>query len=304
MNIYLPIAEMSVNIFLLLGLGGIVGFLSGMFGVGGGFLMTPLLIFTGIPPTVAVASEANQIVASSISGTIAHWLKKSVDFKMGLVLLTGGIVGSILGVFLFKYFINIGQVDLIINIAYVSLLSVIGSLMLFEGGREIHKKRTKTSKKRKLHIHYWIHGLPFKTRFQSSKLYISVIPPIILGFIVGILSAIMGIGGGFIIVPAMIYILGMPTSMVIGTSLFQIIFVTSVVTFLHATTNQTVDVVLALLLLLGSVVGAQFGARVSHKFKAEELRGLLGLVVLGVGIGLAYELFVTPQELFTIFEIN
>jgi len=304
MNIYLPIAEMSVNIFLLLGLGGIVGFLSGMFGVGGGFLMTPLLIFTGIPPTVAVASEANQIVASSISGTIAHWLKKSVDFKMGLVLLTGGIVGSILGVFLFKYFINIGQVDLIINIAYVSLLSVIGSLMLFEGGREIHKKRTKTSKKRKLHIHYWIHGLPFKTRFQSSKLYISVIPPIILGFIVGILSAIMGIGGGFIIVPAMIYILGMPTSMVIGTSLFQIIFVTSVVTFMHATTNQTVDVVLALLLLLGSVVGAQFGARVSHKFKAEELRGLLGLVVLGVGIGLAYELFVTPQELFTIFEIN
>ena len=304
MNIYLPIAEMSVNIFLLLGLGGIVGFLSGMFGVGGGFLMTPLLIFTGIPPTVAVASEANQIVASSISGTIAHWLKKSVDFKMGLVLLTGGIVGSILGVFLFKYFINIGQVDLIINVAYVSLLSVIGSLMLFEGGREIHKKRTKTSKKRKLHIHYWIHGLPFKTRFQSSKLYISVIPPIILGFIVGILSAIMGIGGGFIIVPAMIYILGMPTSMVIGTSLFQIIFVTSVVTFLHATTNQTVDVVLALLLLFGSVVGAQFGARVSHKFKAEELRGLLGLVVLGVGIRLAYELFVTPQELFTIFEIN
>ena len=304
MNIYLPIAEMSVNIFLLLGLGGIVGFLSGMFGVGGGFLMTPLLIFTGIPPTVAVASEANQIVASSISGTIAHWLKKSVDIKMGLVLLTGGIVGSILGVFLFKYFINIGQVDLIINVAYVSLLSVIGSLMLFEGGREIHKKRTKTSKKRKLHIHYWIHGLPFKTRFQSSKLYISVIPPIILGFIVGILSAIMGIGGGFIIVPAMIYILGMPTSMVIGTSLFQIIFVTSVVTFLHATTNQTVDVVLALLLLFGSVVGAQFGARVSHKFKAEELRGLLGLVVLGVGIRLAYELFVTPQELFTIFEIN
>ena len=304
MNIYLPIAEMSVNIFLLLGLGGIVGFLSGMFGIGGGFLMTPLLIFTGIPPTVAVASEANQIVASSISGTIAHWLKKSVDIKMGLVLLTGGIVGSILGVFLFKYFINIGQVDLIINVAYVSLLSVIGSLMLFEGGREIHKKRTKTSKKRKLHIHYWIHGLPFKTRFQSSKLYISVIPPVILGFIVGILSAIMGIGGGFIIVPAMIYILGMPTSMVIGTSLFQIIFVTSVVTFLHATTNQTVDVVLALLLLFGSVVGAQFGARVSHKFKAEELRGLLGLVVLGVGIRLAYELFVTPQELFTIFEIN
>ena len=220
------------------------------------------------------------------------------------ILLTGGIVGSILGVFLFKYFINIGQVDLIINVAYVSLLSVIGSLMLFEGGREIHKKRTKTSKKRKLNIHYWIHGLPFKTRFQSSKLYISVIPPVILGFIVGILSAIMGIGGGFIIVPAMIYILGMPTSMVIGTSLFQIIFVTSVVTFLHATTNQTVDVVLALLLLFGSVVGAQFGARVSHKFKAEELRGLLGLVVLGVGIRLAYELFVTPQELFTIFEIN
>ncbi len=304
MQIYLPIAELSVNIFLLLGLGGAVGFLSGMFGIGGGFLMTPLLIFTGIPPAVAVASEANQIVASSVSGVAAHWRRRAVDFKMGSVLVGGGIIGSVVGVYVFRLVREMGQIDLLISLSYVIFLGVIGALMLRESIGAIRRSRAgKPSGRRKPGQHYWIHGLPFRMRFPRSKLYTSSIPPAFLGFLVGVLAAIMGVGGGFIMVPAMIYLLRMPTNVVVGTSLFQIIFITGVTTILHAVTNQTVDVLLALLLLVGGVIGVQFGARAGQKLKGEELRALLAILVLGVSLRLAFGLFMTPDEMFTVSDI-
>jgi uncharacterized membrane protein YfcA len=304
MNIYLPIAEISVNMFLLLGMGGVVGFLSGMFGVGGGFMMTPLLIFIGVPPTVAVATGANQIVASSVSGVIAHTRRKNVDFKMGLMLLIGGVVGSTSGVWLFSALKALGQIDLVIKLSYVLFLSVIGSLMFVESARALWRKRrgfntSGTAHKRKDHSG-WQHKLPFKMRFRRSKLYISALLPLGVGFVVGILVAIMGVGGGFIMVPAMIYLLGMPTSVVIGTSLFQIIFVTANVTILQAATNQTVDIVLTLLLLLGGVIGAQFGARAGMKLQGEQLRVLLALMVLGVCVKLGFDLMLIPDDLFSL----
>jgi uncharacterized membrane protein YfcA len=300
MQIYLPIAEMSVNIFLILGMGGGVGFLSGLFGVGGGFLMTPLLIFIGIPSPVAVATEANQIVASSVSGVLAHWRRGNVDLKMGTVLLVGGVTGSTLGVWLFTFLRELGQLDLVIKLSYVVFLGVIGGLMLIESMRAILRNRGQAPAKRRQHT--WIHGLPFKMRFRRSRLYISVLPPILVGFVVGVLSAIMGVGGGFVMVPAMIYLLGMPTSVVVGTSLFQIIFVTANVTILQAANNQTVDVVLALLLLIGAVIGAQFGARFSARLQGEQLRGLLALIVLAVCAKLSYDLVATPLDLYAIGE--
>ena len=296
MQIYLPIAEMSVNVFLIFGMGGGVGFLSGLFGVGGGFLMTPLLIFIGIPPAVAVATEANQIVASSVSGVLAHWRRANVDVKMGLTLLAGGIVGSSFGVWLVTILRGLGQIDLVIKLCYVVFLSVIGVLMLAESIRTL--MRIKRQIRRKRHHHYWIHGLPLKMRFRRSRLYVSALLPIGIGFLVGVLSAIMGVGGGFIMVPAMIYLLGMPTVVVVGTSLFQIIFVTANVTILQAVSNQTVDVVLALILLTGGVIGAQIGARASGRLQGEQLRGLLGLMVVGVCAKLTYDLVVTPPDLF------
>ncbi len=296
MQIYLPIAEMSVNVFLILGMGGGVGFLSGLFGVGGGFLMTPLLIFIGIPPAVAVATEANQIVASSVSGVLAHWRRANVDVKMGMTLLAGGIFGSSFGVWLFTILRGLGQIDLVIKLSYVVFLSVIGVLMLSESIQTL--MRVKRQIRRKAHHHYWIHGLPLKMRFRRSRLYISALLPIGIGFLVGVLSAIMGVGGGFIMVPAMIYLLGMPTVVVVGTSLFQIIFVTANVTILQAVNNQTVDVVLALILLTGGVIGAQMGARASGRLQGEQLRGLLGLMVVGVCAKLTYDLVVTPLDLF------
>ncbi|PCJ73748.1 MAG: permease [Rhodobacteraceae bacterium] len=299
MQIYLPIAEMSVNIFLLIGLGGLVGILSGMFGVGGGFLMTPLLFFIGIPPAVAVATEANQIVASSFSGVLAHVKKKTVDFKMGTVLLLGGLLGAAVGVQVFKYLKEIGQVDLLITLSYVVFLGMIGSLMFIESLGAIRRSKKKAPPK-KVKRHNWIHGLPFKMRFRTSNLYISAIPPFIVGALVGVLAAIMGVGGGFIMVPAMIYVLGMPTKVVIGTSLFQIIFVTAFTTMMHATQNYTVDAVLALLLLIGGVVGAQIGTRIGVKMKAEQLRILLAIMVLGVCLKLGLDLVLTPSELFSI----
>ena len=296
MQIYLPIAEMSVNVFLILGMGGGVGFLSGLFGVGGGFLMTPLLIFIGIPPAVAVATEANQIVASSVSGVLAHWRRANVDVKMGLTLLAGGIVGSSFGVWLFTILRGLGQIDLVIKLCYVVFLSVIGVLMLSESIGAL--MRVKRQIRRKRHHHYWIHGLPLKMRFRRSRLYISALLPIGIGFVVGVLAAIMGVGGGFVMIPAMIYLLGMPTVVVVGTSLFQIIFVTANVTLLQAINNQTVDVVLALLLLTGGVIGAQMGARASGRLQGEHLRGLLGLMVVGVCAKMTYDLVVTPLDLF------
>jgi uncharacterized membrane protein YfcA len=300
MQIYLPIAEMSVNVFLLLGMGAGVGFLSGMFGVGGGFLMTPLLIFIGIPPAVAVGTEANQIVAASVSGVLAHWRRGNVDFKMGLVLLLGGLAGSTLGVMLFSFLRGVGQIDLVISLCYVIFLGIIGALMLYESARTIRRRKTAPGQRRKLHQHTWVHGLPLKMRFRRSKLYISALMPFGVGFLVGVLAAIMGVGGGFVMVPAMIYLLGMPTTVVIGTSLFQIIFVTANVTFLQAYANQTVDVFLALMLLIGAVIGAQFGARAGAKLHGEELRGLLALMVLAVCDKLFFDLLVTPDDVYSI----
>ncbi|MBT3699966.1 MAG: sulfite exporter TauE/SafE family protein [Alphaproteobacteria bacterium] len=298
MQIYLPIAETSINIFLLLGMGGGVGFLSGLFGVGGGFLMTPLLIFVGIPPTVAVATEANQIVASSVSGVLAHWRRGNVDFKMGAMLLVGGVIGSTFGVWLFSILRSLGHIDLVIKLSYVLFLGTIGGLMFLESSRSILRSRRQAPPKRR--THNWMQGLPFKMRFRRSRLYISALLPIGIGIFVGILSAIMGVGGGFVMVPAMIYLLGMPTSVVVGTSLFQIIFVTANATFLQATMNQTVDIVLALILLIGGVIGAQIGARFSGKLKGEQLRILLAIMVLGVCVKIGIDLVVTPDDLFII----
>ncbi|WP_163847275.1 sulfite exporter TauE/SafE family protein [Pseudooceanicola aestuarii] len=304
MQIYLPIAEVSVNFFLLLGIGGLVGVLSGMFGVGGGFLITPLLFFVGIPPAVAVATSANQIVASSISGVLAHLKRRTVDLKMGTVLLTGGLAGAGIGVVVFNYLRQLGQVDLLVNLCYVVFLGIVGALMFVESLRALRRARTPyrpgTGTKPKRRQRYWVHALPLKMRFRVSGLYISVIPPVLVGFFVGILSAIMGVGGGFIMVPAMIYVLGMPTKVVVGTSLFQIIFVTAFTTLLHATTNQTVDMALAVVLLIGGVVGAQFGTQIGARMKAEQLRILLAALVLAVCGKLALDLLLPPGEIYSI----
>ncbi|MCY4301276.1 MAG: sulfite exporter TauE/SafE family protein [Aestuariivita sp.] len=305
MLIYLPVAEVSINAFLLLGLGGLVGILSGMFGVGGGFLMTPLLFFIGIPPVVAVATEANQIVASSFSGVLAHLRRKSVDFKMGTILLTGGLLGAACGVVIFNYLKALGQVDLLIRLCYVAFLGIIGILMFIESVRAVRKSHISGDTTPKKHRQRtWIHSLPIKMRFRTSGLYISAIPPLLIGVVVGILAAIMGVGGGFIMVPAMIYLLGMPTKVVVGTSLFQIIFVTGFTTLLHATTNYSVDIVLAVLLLIGGVIGAQVGTQVSTYLKAEQLRVLLSVIVIVVCVQLALELLIMPAELFSIESVE
>ena len=300
MYIYLPIAEVSMHIGIIIGLGGGVGFLSGLFGVGGGFLMTPLLIFFGIPPAVAVSTEANQIVASSVSGVLAHMRRGNVDFKMGGILMAGGVIGSSLGVALFSFLQSIGQIDLVIQLCYVVFLGIIGSLMLTESVRTIIRSRKPGAVRGKLHQHNWLHGLPLKMRFRRSKLYISAILPLALGAFVGILAAIMGVGGGFIMVPAMIYLLGMPTSVVVGTSLFQIIFVTANVTLLQSIQTQTVDFLLAGLLLFGAVIGAQFGSRAGALLRGEQLRGLLALMVLAVCIKIGYDLVVRPEDLLSV----
>ena len=300
MYIYLPIAEVSMHIGIIIGLGGGVGFLSGLFGVGGGFLMTPLLIFFGIPPAVAVSTEAHQIVASSVSGVLAHMRRGNVDFKMGGILMAGGVIGSSLGVALFSFLQSIGQIDLVIQLSYVVFLGIIGSLMLTESVRTIIRSRKPGAVRGKLHQHNWLHGLPLKMRFRRSKLYISAILPLALGAFVGILAAIMGVGGGFIMVPAMIYLLGMPTSVVVGTSLFQIIFVTANVTLLQSIQTQTVDFLLAGLLLCGAVIGAQFGSRAGALLRGEQLRGLLALIVLAVCIKIGYGLVVRPEDLLSV----
>ena len=301
MNVYLPIAEMSVNVFLLLGMGIGVGFLSGLFGVGGGFLMTPLLIFIGVPSAVAVGTEANQIVASSVSGVIAHMRRGNVDFKMGLILTVGGFVGSSAGVAIFTLLRNLGQVDLLIRLSYVTFLGIVGALMVVESLRAVMRRRG-TVGRGKLHQHTWLHGLPFKMRFRRSRLYISALLPLVIGFFVGLLAAIMGVGGGFIMVPAMIYLLGMPTAVVVGTSLFQIIFVAANVTLLQAINNQTVDILLALILLTGAVVGAQLGTKAGGGLRAEQLRGLLGFMVLSVAAKLGFDLVATPEDTYSISE--
>ncbi len=300
MQLYLPIAEVSVNVFLLLGLGGLVGLLSGMFGVGGGFLITPLLFFIGVPPAVAVATGANQVVASSVSGVLAQVRRKAVDFRMGMVLLAGGIIGSALGVWVFARLVILGQVDLFVQLSYVVFLGLIGAMMLHETLRTMRRARKPGAPVRRAHVHTWVHNLPFKVKFRASGLYISVIPPMMVGAVVGFLAAIMGVGGGFIMVPAMIYLLGMPTKVVVGTSLFQIIFVTGFTTLMHAVTSQTVDMLLAFVLIIGGVIGAQIGARIGLRLKAEQLRILLSLLVLAVAGKIALDLLLTPAELYSV----
>ncbi|KAF0174078.1 MAG: hypothetical protein FD162_1313 [Rhodobacteraceae bacterium] len=302
MQIYLPIAEVSINAFLLLGLGGIVGFLSGMFGVGGGFLITPLLLFIGVPPGVAVATGANQVVASSISGMLVQMKRKGVDFRMGIVLLLGGFAGSFVGVKVFAWMTALGQIDLFVQLSYVVFLGLIGGMMFVESTRSLLRAHRAggAAPIRRAHIHTWVHGLPLKMKFRASGLYVSVLPPAAVGAFVGFLAAIMGVGGGFILVPAMIYLLGMPTKVVIGTSLFQIIFVTGFTTIMHAINSQTVDMLLAFLLIVGGVIGAQIGARVSTRLKAEQLRILLAVLVLTVCFKIALDLLLQPSELFSV----
>jgi uncharacterized membrane protein YfcA len=304
MQVYLPIAEMSVDALLLLGIGFGVGWLSGLFGVGGGFLLTPLLMLIGIPSAVAVASGANQTLGASISGLIAQWRRGNVDWRMGLTLFAGGLLGSALGVQIFALLKRWGQVDVAVSLFYVVILGIVGALMVRESVTALLRRRRGAAPRRKLHEHTWLHGLPFKLRFRDSRLYISVIPPLVIGFGIGMLSAIMGVGGGFMLVPAMIYILGMPTAIVIGTSLFQVVFVSANVTLLQAWQVGSVDIVLTMLLLAGGVAGAQFGAAMGTKLRGEETRALLGLLVLLVAFALAWNLLQTPSRAFTLSPIS
>ena len=291
MEIFLPIAEVSVNIVAIFSLSGIVGVLSGLFGVGGGFLMTPFLIFLGVPPTYAVANEANNILATSVSGSTTHYLKDTLDYKMGFMIVIGGAIGTLVGIWTFTYFKGIGKIDIVISLAYMYILAIIGTAMLVEGLGEIDKARKKIITKKKLHVHYWIHGLPLRMHFQKSKLYESAFTPIIIGLIVGFIAAIMGIGGAFILVPAMIYIIGMPTRLIPGTSLFVTIFVSVIVTFLHAFNYGSIDLILVLMLVTGSIIGVQVGQKLGEKIDSAGLKTLLAILLLAVGIAIAYDAF-------------
>ena len=301
MQIYLPIAELPVNMFMVLGMGGAVGFLSGMFVFGVCFLLTPLLIFSGISPAVAVATVTSQIVASSASGVISYWRRKAIDLKLAFVLLLAGICGSGVGVWLFELLQSVGQLDLVVSLSYMTFLGTIGILMLIESARAISRRRAgRIASIRKPGRHNWIHGLPFKMRFRQSRLYVSVIPIGVLGSTIGFLGTVLGIGGGFMMVPALIYLLKVPTSIVIGTSLLQILVTMAAATFLHAISTHTVDIVLAFILMVGGVIGAQFGARVGQKLRGDQLRLLLALLVLAVGIRFAVNLVVEPEEFYSL----
>ena len=291
MEIFLPIAEVQINILLILFVSYVIGFLSGLFGVGGGFLMTPFLIFMGIPPAYAVANEANNILASSTSGTLTHWFKKTIDLKIGWMIIVGGFFGTIFGIFTFGYFKEIGKIDLIITLAYMYVLAILGSFMLRDGIMEIDRIKKKIIIKKKLHTHYWIHGLPFRTRFKTSKVYESALVPIVLGIVVGFVAAIMGVGGAFLMVPAMIYLLGMPTKLVPGTSLFVTIFVTGFVVVSHAFTYNTIDLILVIILITGSIAGVHTGQKIGQKLQGSELKTLLALLMLSVGVLMAYDTF-------------
>lgn len=305
MQIYLPITELSVNIFLILAMGLAVGFISGMFGIGGGFLMTPLLIFIGISPAVAVATVASHIAASSCSGAISYWQRRAIDFALGLMLLAGGIVGTAAGVWLFTLLRSLGQLDLTIGISYVVLLSAVGSLMIYESVRAIvREQQGKPTVARRGGTHTWVHGLPLKMRFKRSKIYVSTIPVWVIGLTIGFVGAIMGIGGGFLLVPMLIYLLRVPTATVIGTSMVLTLVTMASATILHAATNHLVDAVLALILMIGGVIGAQFGARAGQSMRGERLRLLLGLLVLAVGLRFAFQLVIQPDDLYSIRQVS
>ncbi len=295
MDFFLPIAEVSVNLYIIFFLSTLVGILSGLFGVGGGFLMTPFLIFLGIPPSYAVANEANNILATSVSGSTTHWLKDTLDYKMGIMIVIGGTLGTIIGIVTFTYFKEIGKINIVISLAYMYILAIIGTLMLVEGVSEIDRARKKIVLKKKLHSHYWIHGLPLRMRFKKSKLYESAFTPIIIGLIVGFIAAIMGIGGAFILVPAMIYIIGMPTKLVPGTSLFVTIFVSAIVTVLHAFNYGSIDLILVSVLICGSIIGVQVGQKLGERIDSSELKTLLAILLLAVGIAIAYDSFFAEE---------
>ncbi len=304
MEVFLPIAEVSVNVLAIFSLSGIVGILSGLFGVGGGFLMTPFLIFLGVPPTYAVANEANNILATSVSGSTTHYLKNTLDYKMGIMIVVGGALGTILGIFTFTYFKGIGKIDIVISLAYMYILAIIGTAMLVEGLGEIDRARKKIVTKKKLHVHYWIHGLPLRMRFHKSKLYESAFTPIIIGLIVGFIAAIMGIGGAFILVPAMIYIIGMPTKLIPGTSLFVTIFVSAIVTVLHAFNYGSIDLILVFMLVTGSIFGVQCGQKIGEFIDSTELKTLLAVLLLAVGIAIAYDSFFVEHVSNEVDKIN
>ena len=304
MEVFLPIAEVSVNIVAIFSLSAVVGILSGLFGVGGGFLMTPFLIFLGVPPTYAVANEANNILATSVSGSTTHYLKDTLDYKMGLMIVIGGAIGTLIGIWTFTYFKGIGKIDIVISLAYMYILAIIGTAMLVEGLGEIDKARKKIITKKKLHVHYWIHGLPLRMRFQKSKLYESAFTPIIIGLFVGFIAAIMGIGGAFILVPAMIYIIGMPTRLIPGTSLFVTIFVSVIVTFLHAFNYGSIDLILVFMLVTGSIIGVQVGQKLGESVDSTGLKTLLALLLLIVGIAIAYDTFFAEQAIQEVKKID
>ena len=295
MEVFLPIAQVFVNPIEILFLSAIVGVLSGLFGVGGGFLMTPFLIFLGVPPAYAVANEANNILATSVSGSTTHYLKNTLDYKMGLMIVIGGTIGTSLGIYTFTYFKGIGKIDTVISLAYMYILAIIGTLMLVESLGEIDKAKKNLLIKKKLHVHYWIHGLPFRMRFPKSKLYESIFTPIIIGLLVGFIAAIMGIGGAFILVPAMIYIIKMPTKLVPGTSLFVTIFVSVIVTFLHSFNYGSIDLMLVFMLVIGSIIGVQIGQKLGEKIDSSGLRALLAILLLVVGIAIAYDSFFAEE---------
>ena len=292
MEYFLPIAQVEINILYIFGLSLVVGILSGLFGVGGGFLMTPFLIFLGIPPAYAVPNEASNILGTSVSGSTTHYLKGTLDYKMGLMIVVGGTIGTLLGILTFTYFQNIGKINIVISLAYMYILAILGTLMLIQGVSEIDKARKKIVVRKKLHTHYWIHGLPFRMRFKKSKLYESAFTPIIIGLIVGFIAAIMGVGGAFILVPAMIYIIGMPTKLIPGTSLFVTIFVSAIVTVLHAFNYGTIDLILVFVLILGSIIGVQFGQKIGEKVDSSEFKTILAILLLLVGIAIAYDTFI------------
>ena len=296
MEYFLPIAQVEINLLFIFGLSLVVGILSGLFGVGGGFLMTPFLIFLGVPPIYAVPNEASNILGTSVSGSTTHYLKGTLDYKMGLMIVIGGAVGTILGIITFSYFKDIGKINVVISLAYMYILAILGTFMLIQGVSEIDKARKKITEKKKLHKHYWIHGLPLRMRFKKSQLYESAFRPIIIGLIVGFIAAIMGIGGAFILVPAMIYIIGMPTRLIPGTSLFVTIFISAIVTILHALNYGTIDLILVTVLILGSIIGVQFGQKIGEKIDSSEFKTILAILLLLVGIAIAYDTFIKDEK--------
>ena len=295
MDFFLPIAGVNIDLPVIFFLSFAVGILSGLFGVGGGFLMTPFLIFLGIPPVYAVPNEANNILGTSISGSTTHYLKGTLDYKMGLMIVVGGAAGTIIGIYTFTYFQDIGKINIVISLSYMYILAIIGTLMLVQGVSEIDRARKKIVIRKKLHSHYWIHGLPLRMKFKKSKLYESAFTPVLIGLIVGFIAAIMGIGGAFILVPAMIYIIGMPTKLIPGTSLFVTIFVSAIVTVLHAFNYGTIDLILVTVLILGSILGVQFGQKLSEKVDSSEFKTILAILLLLVGIAIAYDTFFAEE---------